>query len=95
MEERNDFNEVDEAVYEVDSTENNYDAIREAANENFEKIRYQAMVLGYRVACQTIVQMLAPCLQPNVSRRELERKIKSVIEFAGQVLPQPEETAQN
>lgn len=95
MEERNDFNEVDEAVQEVDTTKQNYDAIREAANENFEKIRYQAMVLGYRVACQTIVQMLSSCLQPNVSRRELERKIKMVVEFASKVLKQPEETTQN
>lgn len=88
-------NEVEEAVEQVDTGKMTTEELKDAVAKTLEKVRNDAMVLGYRVACQTIVQMLVPCLQPNVSRRELERSIKKVIEFAGKALKQPDETVQN
>ena len=88
-------NEVEEAVEQVDTGKMTTEELKDAVAKTLEKVRNDAMVLGYRVACQTITQMLVPCLQPNVSRRELERSIKKVIEFAGKALKQPDETVQN
>ena len=95
-------NEIDEAVAQVDTSNMTTEDLKEAVKQTMEKVRNDAMILGYRVACQTIVQMLVPCLQPNVSKRELERSIKKVLEFAGKALKQPDkkeedntETVQN
>lgn len=102
MEENMIPNEIDEAVEQVDTSNMTTEDLKEAVKQTMEKVRNDAMILGYRVACQTIVQMLVPCLQPNVSKRELERSIKKVIEFAGKALKQPDkkeedntETVQN
>ena len=102
MEENMIPNEVDEAVEQVDTSNMTNEDLKEAVKQIMEKVRNDAMILGYRVACQTISQMLVPCLQPNVSKRELERSIKKVLEFAGKALKQPEkkeedntETVQN
>ena len=94
-------NEIDEAVEQVDTSNMTTEDLKEAVKSTLEKVRSDAMVLGYKVACQTIAQMLVPCLQPNVSKRELERSIKKVLDFAGKALKQEdnksdtEETAQN
>ena len=92
-------NEVAESVEQVDTGKMTTEDLKDAVAKTLEKVRNDAMILGYRVACQTIVQMLVPCLQPNTSRRELERTIKKVVEFAGKALKQPEndtaETVQN
>ena len=96
MEENMIPNEVDEAVEQVDTSNMTTEEIKEAVQKTLEKVRSDALVLGYRVACQTISQMLMPCLQPNTSKRELERSIKKVIEFAGKALKQADaETVKN
>lgn len=102
MEENMIPNEIDEAVEQVDTSNMTTEDLKDAVKSTLEKVRSDAMVLGYKVACQTIVQMLVPCLQPNVSKRELERSIKKVLEFAGKALKQPDkkeedntETVQN
>ena len=95
MEENMIPNEVDETVEQVDTSNMTSEDLKEAVKQTMEKVRNDAMILGYRVACQTIAQMLAPCLQPNVSKRELERAIKKVLEFAGKALKQPEKTEDN
>lgn len=91
MEENMIPNEIDEAVEQVDTSNMTTEDLKDAVKNTLEKVRNDAMILGYRVACQTIVQMLVPCLQPNVSKRELERSIKKVLEFAGKALKQPDE----
>lgn len=91
MEENMIPNEIDEAVEQVDTSNMTTEDLKDAVKSTLEKVRNDAMILGYRVACQTIVQMLVPCLQPNVSKRELERSIKKVVEFAGRALKQPDE----
>lgn len=95
MEENMIPNEVDEAVEQVDTSNMTSEDLKEAVKQTMEKVRNDAMILGYRVACQTIAQMLAPCLQPNVSRRELERTFKKVLEFAGKALKQTEKNEDN
>ena len=91
--------EVEEVAEQARNGEMSNDELKEAIAKTLEKVRNDAMILGYRVACQTIVQMLIPCLQPHASRRELERIIKKTIEFAGKALKQQEdnneETVQN
>lgn len=90
MDENKELNEVDEAVEQVDTAQMTTEEIKEAVNKTLEKVRNDAMILGYRVACQTIVQMLAPSLQPNCSKREHERTAKKVVEFCSKALKQPE-----
>ena len=87
-------NETNEAVDQVDTSNMTTDEIKEAARQTLKKVHNDAMILGYRVACQTISQMLMPCLHPNASRRELERSVKKVIEFAGKALKQQENTTE-
>jgi hypothetical protein len=90
MEENMIPNEIDEAVEQVDTSNMTTEDLKEAVKTTMEKVRNDAMVLGYKVACQTIVQMLAPCMQQNTSKRELERSIKRVVEFASKALKQKE-----
>jgi len=101
MEENKNINEVDEAVAEVDETiPMNDDELKEAINGTLERIRTQNMILGYRTACMTIMQMISGWHKPNCSHREYERIFKKVEEFCGKALKQEEknteeETVQN
>lgn len=100
MEENMRVNEVDEAVEAVDTSAMNNDELKGAINQTLEKVRNQGIVIGYRVACQTILQMIAQWRQPNCSHREYERIFKKVEEFCGKALKQEEtakteETVQN
>lgn len=90
MDENKELNEVDEAVEQVDSLQTVNEDIKKAVQETLDKVRFDAMTLGYKVACQTIMQMLAPSLQPNCSKREHERTAKKVVEFCGKTLKQTE-----
>lgn len=80
-------NEVNEAV--------------EAINKQLEKIRNDAIIVGYRVACKMVIDMIAPWHQPNCSHREYERIFKKLEEFCGKALKQDktsegtDETVQN
>lgn len=44
------------------------------------------MILGYRVACQTVLQMISPWHKPNCSHREYERIFKRLEKFCGKAL---------
>ena len=98
MEENKNLNEIDEATADVDHASTNDEELREKMKAFLEKERGQAMILGYRVACRTIMQLILPWHQKNCSHREYERIFKKVEEFCGKALQQPEdtsETAQN
>lgn len=102
MEENKNLNEIDEALEEVDNGSMSNDQLKEAINETLERIRNQAMILGFRTACMTIMQMIAPWHQKNCSHREYERIFKKVEEFCSKSLKQENqdadeasETAQN
>lgn len=90
MDENMNLNEVDEAVEQIDPLKEVDENIKEAVQKTLEKVRFDAMTLGYKVACQTVVQMLMPCLQPNCSKREHERTAKKVVEFCSKALKQPD-----
>ena len=91
--------EIDEAVAEVDTTEMSQEELKKAMGDFLTKERGQSMILGYRVACSTIMQMISGRHKPNCSHREYERIFKKVEEFCGKALKQDEkessETVQN
>lgn len=91
--------EIDEAVAEVDTTEMSQEELKKAMGDFLTKERGQSMILGYRVACSTIMQMISGWHKPNCSHREYERIFKKVEEFCGKALKQDEkessETVQN
>lgn len=99
MEETKNLNEVDEAVSEVDPAEISQEELKKKIGDFLTEERGKSMILGYRVACQTILQMIAPWHQKNCSHREYERIFKRVEEFCGKALKQDEnkveETVQN
>ena len=95
MDENKTLNEVDEAVAEVDGmADMSNDELKEAINGTLERIRNQNMILGYRTACMTIMQMISGWHKPNCSHREYERIFKKVEEFCGKALKQEEKTAE-
>ena len=91
MEENQHVNEVEEAVAEVDTSTINNDELKSKINETFEKIRNQSLILGYRTACLTIMQMIKDWRKPNCSHREYERIFKRVEEFCGKALQKQDE----
>ena len=90
MGEEQKLNEVDEAVADVDPSEMSQEELKKSIGDFLTKERGQAMILGYRVACQTILQMIAPWHQPKCSHRQYERIFKQVEEFCGKALKQEE-----
>ena len=94
MEENMNLNEVDEAVASIDTSAMNNDELKSAINKTLEKIRNQGIIIGYRVACQTILQIIEPWRQPNCSHREYERIFKKLEEFCGKALKQDEEATE-
>lgn len=102
MEETKNLNEVEEALSDVDPTEMSQEELKTAMGEFLTKERGNAMILGYRVCCQTVLQMIAPWRQKNCSHRQYERIFKQIEEFCGKALKQEEkdteesvETVQN
>lgn len=94
MEENKNLNEVEEAVEAVDASEMSNEELKKAVGNYLTKERSKSMILGYRVACQTILQMIAPWRQPNCSHREYGRIFKKLEEFCGKALKQDEEAAE-
>lgn len=94
-------NEIDEAVAGIDPSEMSQEEIKKAIGDFLTKERGQSMILGYRVACQTVLQMIAPWHKPNCSHREYERIFKRLEEFCGKALKRDDneletsETVQN
>lgn len=95
MDENKNFNEVDESVAEVDTPSMNNEELKEAVQKVLEKTRNDGMILGYRVACTTIMQMIAAWHAPTASKREYERIFKRVEEFCGKALNQAENGAED
>lgn len=95
MDENKNLNEVDEAVSEVDTSDMRNDELKEAIQQTLDRVRNKAMILGYRVACTTIMQMIAGWHAPGASKREYERIFKRVEEFCSKALKQDNNGAQN
>lgn len=95
MDENKNLKEVDEAVSEVDTSDMNNEELQKAVEETLDRVRSQAMILGYRVACTTIMQMIAGWHAPGASKREYERIFKRVEEFCGKALKQDDNGAQD
>lgn len=95
MDENENLNAVDEAVTEVDDKSMQNDELKAAITKQLEKIRNENIIVGYRVACQTVIDLIAPWHQPKCSKRELECILKKLEEFCMKGLKKPDETAQN
>ena len=96
MEDNMDLNVVEEAVAEVDDKPVlNDETLKNLVDETLSTVRNQAMILGYRVACSTIMEMIAPWRNPHSSHNDYKRIFKKVEEFCGKALKQPDVTAQN
>ena len=94
MEENMDLNEVDEAVAEVDASSMTNDELKQVITKQLEKVRNDGIIVGYKVAAKTIMDIITPWRQPNQSKREYERIFKRIEEFLGKALKQ-DETVQN
>lgn len=94
MDENKNPNEIEEAVAEVDGKSMQDDELKAAITKQLEKIRNENIIVGYRVACQIVIDLIAPWHQPNCSKRELERILKKLEEFCMKGLKR-DETAQN
>ena len=79
-------NEIDETVAEIGPSEMSQEEIKKAIGDFLTKERGQSMILGYRVACQTVLQMIAQWHKPNCSHREYERIFKRLEKFCGKAL---------
>ena len=90
MDENKNMNEVEESVSEVDTSSMNNEELKEAVRKVLDKTRNDGIVLGYRVACTTMMQMIAPWHTPEASKREYERIFKRVEEFCNKALKQAE-----
>ena len=88
MEDNMDLNVVEEAV--DDKPVLNDEMLKNLVDETLSTVRNQAMILGYRVACHTIMDIISSWRQPNCSHREYERIFKRVEEFCGKALNQTE-----
>ena len=95
MDENENLSAVDEAVAEVDDKSMQDDELKAAITKQLEKIRNENIIIGYRVACQTVIDLIAPWHQPKCSKRELERILKKLEEFCMKGLKKPDEIAQN
>ncbi len=94
MDENKTLNEVDEVVSELDAPEDTKDELRKIIGDYITSERSRSVILGYRVACQTILQIIARWRQPNCSHREYERIFKQLEEFCGKALKQKEESSE-
>ena len=95
MDENKVTNEVAEAVSEVDSSLMDNEELREEIKKFIEKERGQSMIAGYRVACMTIMQLIAGWHAPTASKREYERIFKKLEEFCGKALKQDDSAAED
>ena len=95
MDENKNPNEIEEAVAEVDGKSMQDDELKAAITKQLGKIRNENIIVGFRVACQTVMDLIAPWHQPNCSKREYERIFKKLEEFCVKGLKKPDETTQN
>lgn len=95
MDENKILNEVEEVASEVDTSTMTAEDLKTAVKDTLDRVRNQAMILGYRVACTTIMQMIAGWHAPGASKREYERIFKRVEEFCNKALKQDDNGAQD
>ena len=95
MDENKTINEVEEAVSEVDPAAMNDEQLKEEMKKFIEKERGQSMILGYRVACMTMMQLIAEWHDPQASKRQYERIFKKVEEFCNKALKQDDSDAED
>ena len=95
MEENKNINEVNEAVAEVDASSMTDDELKQAITKQLEKVRNDGIIIGYKVAARTIIDIIAPWHNPNCSKREYERIFKKIEEFYGKALKQADSGVQD
>lgn len=100
MEENKNLNEVEEAVTEVDTSSKTNDELKQAITKQLEKVRNNGIIVGYKVAARTMMDIIAPWREPGCSHREYERIFKKLEDFYGKALkedtaPKDNTTAQN
>ena len=90
MEDNNNLNVIDESLSEIDPTDMSQEELKQKIGDFLTQERGKSMILGYRVCCRTVLEMIAPWHQKNCSHREYERIFKKVEEFCGKALRQDE-----
>ena len=91
MDENKNLNEVAEAVEAVDASEMDQEELKKKVGDFLTQERGKAMILGYKVACRTILQIISKWRKSGCSKREYERIFKQLEEFCGKALKQDEE----
>ena len=86
MEENKNINEVNEAVAEVDASSMADDELKQAITKQLEKVRNDGIIIGYKVAAKTMLDIIAPWRKRGCSHREYERIFKKLEEFYGKAL---------
>lgn len=79
---------------EIDATKMSQEELKQTIGDFLTKERGQAMILGYRTACMTIMQLISGWHKPNCSHREYERIFKKLEEFCGKALKQDEKNTE-
>lgn len=93
MKENKNINEVEEAVAEVDVSSMPDDELKQAITKQLEKVRNDGIIIGYKVAARTMIDIIAPWRKPKCSHREYERIFKKLEEFYGKALKEDAEAA--
>ena len=91
MDENKNLNEVAEAVEAVDESEMSNEEMKKAAGEWLTQERNRSMILGYRVACKTVMDIIAPWRKKGCSYRDHERIFKQLEALCVKALKQDEE----
>lgn len=84
--ENNDFEQM--SLFEEDDGQpKSNDELKEAVEEQLSKIRNQSMVVGFRVACQTVLDKISafersPGTKSNNDHKRLIKEIKKFVETA-------------
>lgn len=102
------FEDVEEQTTESQVEQEEKDELKEAIEETMSRLRRQSMLLGFQVACQTVLDKITaferkPGSKSNNDHKRLIKDIKQFVETAlsrkvntdGETEPIEEETAQN
>lgn len=94
MEKNVSLNEVEETTTEINESVKSMDndELKTAIQDTLTRIRTQSITIGFRTACMSIMQIIAPWHQKNCSHREYERIFKKLEEFCNKALKQQEQS---
>ena len=84
MEEDKNMNEAAEASAMTN------DELKQAITKQLEKVRNESIIIGYKVAAKTMMDIIAPWRKSGCSHREYERIFKKLEDFYGKALKQGE-----